>query len=202
MFYSTDKPDHGLPHDPFKAIVSPRPIGWISTLNADGSANLAPYSFFNGINDAPPMVMFAAQAKKFGYDTPKDSARNAREQGQFTVNIVGNDLSAQMNVSTEHFDYGIDEFEKAGLTKGTGRTVHCPYVVQAPAALECKTHQVIDLPGGKYEMVLGIVTGVHIRDDMLREGRYDVTLAGHMARLGYRDYAQITDVFELARPDD
>ncbi len=202
MFYNTETPDHGLPHDPFKAIVSPRPIGWISTLNKDGSANLAPYSFFNGINDAPPMVMFASQTKKFGYETPKDSARNAHDQGEFTVNIVGQSLSAQMNISTEHFDYGVDEFEKAGLTKGAGQTVACPYVVEAPAALECKTHQVIDLPGGKYEVVLGTVTGVHIRDDMLSNGRYDVTLARHIARLGYRDYAEISEVFELSRPDD
>ena len=202
MFYNTKDNGHGLPHDPFKAIVSPRPIGWISTLNDDGGANLAPYSFFNGINDSPPMVMFASQTRKFGFDTPKDSARNAQTQGEFTVNVVGHDLKAQMNVSTQHFDYGVDEFEKAGLTKGAGQTVKCPFVIEAPAALECKTYKVIDLPGGKYEMVLGTVTGVHIRDDMLRDGRYDVTLARHVARLGYRDYSQVDEIFELARPDD
>ncbi len=202
MFYTTDKNDHGLPHNPFKAIVSPRPIAWVSTLNADGSANLAPYSFFNGINDSPPMVMFASGTNKFGFDTAKDSARNAREQGEFTVNIVGHTLKAEMNISTEHFDYGVDEFEKAGLTKGEGKTVKCPYVTQAPAALECKTYQVVDLPGGNYELILGEVTGVHIMDEMLRDGRYDVTLARHVARLGYRDYAQIDEVFELTRPDD
>jgi len=177
MFYTTDKNDHGLPHDPFKAIVSPRPIAWVSTLNADGSANLAPYSFFNGINDSPPMVMFASQTRKFGFDTVK----------------------AEMNISTEHFDYGVDEFEKAGLTKGAGQTVDCPFVKEAPAALECKTYQVVDLPGGNYELILGEVTGVHIMEEMLRDGRYDLTLARHVARLGYRDYAQIDEVFELNR---
>ncbi len=202
MFYDTDNNNHGLPYNPFKAIVSPRPIGWISTLNDDGSANLAPYSFFNGINDSPPMVMFASQTKKHGYDTLKDSSRNAREQGEFTVNIVGHELKAQMNVSTEHFDYGVDEFEKAGLTKSPGKTVKCPYVAEAPAALECKTFQIVDLPGGKYEVVLGTVSGVHIRDDMLRDGRYDVTLARHVARLGYKDYTQVDDIFELARPGE
>jgi len=202
MFYSTRENDHGLPHNPFKAIVSPRPIAWVSTLNADGSANLAPYSFFNGVNDSPPMVMFASQTKKHGFETAKDSARNAAEQGEFTVNIVGHTLKAEMNISTEHFDYGVDEFEKAGLTKRAGETVKCPYVGEAPAALECKTYKVVDLPGGNYEMIIGEVTGVHIRDEMLRDGRYDVTLARHVARLGYRDYAQIDDIFELARPDD
>lgn len=202
MFYTTAKNDHGLPHNPFKAIVSPRPIAWVSTLNTDGSANLAPYSFFNGINDSPPMVMFASQSRKFGYDTAKDSARNAREQGEFTVNIVGHTLTGQMNISTEHFDYGVDEFEKAGLTKAPGRSVKCPYVAESPAALECKTYKIVDLPGGAYELIIGEVTGVHIDDAMIRDGRYDVTQARHIARLGYRDYAQIDDVFELSRPDD
>ena len=202
MFYTTEKNDHGLPHDPFKAIVSPRPIAWVSTLNDDGSANLAPYSFFNGVNDSPPMVMFASQTRKFGFETAKDSARNAREQGEFTVNIVGHTLKAEMNISTEHFDYGIDEFEKAGLTKVEGKSVKCPYVGEAPAALECKTFQVVDLPGGKYELIIGVVSGVHIQDQMLNEGRYDLTRARHVARLGYRDYAQIDALFELNRPDD
>ncbi len=202
MFYTTDNNSHGLAHDPFKAIVSPRPIAWISTLNEDGSANLAPYSFFNGVNDSPPMVMFASQTQKHGFNTVKDSARNARAQGEFTVNIVGHTLKREMNISTEHFDYGVDEFDKAGLTKMPGQSVACPYVGEAPAALECRTYQVVDLPNGKYELIIGEVTGVHIKDEMLRNGRYDVTLAKHIARLGYRDYAQINEVFELNRPDD
>lgn len=202
MFYTTGENDHGLPHDPLKAIISPRPIAWISTLNSDGSANLAPYSFFNGINDSPPMVAFSAQSKKFGFDEPKDTLLNAREQGEFTINIVSNELKDAMNVSTTHFAAGVDEFEKAGLKKAPGKTVACPFVAETPAALECKTWQITELPGGAYVLVIGEVTGVHINDAMIKDGRYDVTRAKHLARLGYRDYALVEDVFELSRPDD
>lgn len=200
MFYTTDSNAHGLPHNPFKAIVSPRPIGWISTLNADGSANLAPYSFFNAINDAPPMVLFSAGFTKIGLDEPKDSFTNAKNNGEFTVNIVGEAQTDAMNTSSAHYPAGTDEFEKARLAKGEGRTVSCPFVLEAPAALECKLWKIVELPGGKNTLVIGEVTGIHINDAMLNEGRYDVARARHLSRLGYRDYATITDPFELKRP--
>ena len=202
MFYRTELNDHGLPHDPFKAIVSPRPIAWVSTLNPDGSANLAPYSFFNAFNDTPPMVAFSAGSKKIGLDETKDSLVNARQQGEFTINIVSDALAQQMNISTNHFPRGVDEFEKSGLSKSAGETVKCPFVSNAPAALECKLWKILDLPGGNYHMVIGEVTGIHIRQDLIKEGRYDTAGAQHLARLGYRDYARVDSLFELTRPDD
>lgn len=147
------------------------------------------------------MVIFSAGVQKVGIDETKDSLRNAREQGEFTANIVSETMADPMNISTTHFAAGVDEFEKAGLTKSPGRTVACPFLAEAPASLECKVWKILELPGNAYHLVIGTVTGVHINDAMIRNGRYDVTQARHLARLGYRDYTAVREVFELQRPD-
>lgn len=202
MFYRPGTDDHGLPHNPFKAIVTPRPIAWVSTLDAQGRANLAPYSFFNAFSDVPPMVAFGSGAAKMGVEEGKDSLANVRATGEFVINLVSYELRDAMNVSSAHYPAGIDEFDRAKLEKASCETVAAPRVAAAPAAFECKLWKILDLPGGRNHMVIGEVTGVYIDDAMIRDGRYDVTLAKPMSRLGYRDYAVVEEVFELMRPDD
>lgn len=201
MFYRSED-GHGLPHNPFKAIISPRPIAWISTIDAAGTANLAPYSFFNGISDAPMQVMFASTGTKPDQDGTKDTVANIRETGEFCVNVVSDALTGAMNVSTAGFDKDVDEFQKAGLTAAHCNTIGCPRVLEAPASLECRMDQIITLKGQSNFMVIGEVTGVHLRDDCVVDGIFDVTTYQPLARLGYRDYAKVSEVFSLARPDD
>jgi flavin reductase (DIM6/NTAB) family NADH-FMN oxidoreductase RutF len=191
MFYSPEN-RQGLKHNPFKAIVAPRPIGWISTRGRLGD-NLAPYSFFNAISDTPMQVMFAG-----GH---KDSIRNVQSTGVFAVNLVSHDLLAQMNASSAALPLGVDEFAVAGVQKAECETIACPRVAQAPASLECRALQVLDLKGGDL-MVIGEVTGIHINPQFLQNGRFDTAAAQLTARLGYRDYAVIERTFELARPQD
>ncbi|MTI42232.1 flavin reductase (DIM6/NTAB) family NADH-FMN oxidoreductase RutF [Roseibium hamelinense] len=198
MYYETDKNDHGLPFNPFKAIVSPRPIGWISTLSKDGIANLAPYSFFNAVGDTPPMVMFSST----GY---KDSVANIDETGEFVCNMAGWDLKDQMNTSSASVPRDTSEFELAGLTMAPGRLVKAPRVAHALTALECKhlnTVRMTSLEGEETEsyVVFGQVVAVHIDDNIVSNGRVDVTKIKPLARLGYKDYAVIESVFEMGRP--
>ena len=202
MFYRPGTRDHGLPHNPFKAIVAPRPIGWISSLDRDGTANLAPYSFFNAFADDPPVVAYGTSGPKIGSDERKDSIANIEATGEFVVNIVSAKLTDAMNVTSQHFPAGTDEFEKAGLQKAPCETVSAPRVAAAPAALECRLFKIIDLPGGVSRMVIGEVTGIHFDDAVIRDGRFDVTAFQTVARLGYRDYAKVEHVFEIGRPDD
>jgi flavin reductase (DIM6/NTAB) family NADH-FMN oxidoreductase RutF len=201
MFYRPED-GHGLPHNPFNALITPRPIGWISTRSADGVANLAPYSFFNGVAYEPPQVMFATTGAKPDQKDTKDSLANIRETGVFCVNIVEYSARDVMNASSEGLDKDIDEFAHAGATALECDTINCPRVEGVPAALECKLTQIVDLPGAFNRIVLGEVTGIHIRDNCLRDGRFDVTTFQPLARLGYRDYSRVAEVFELARPDD
>ena len=181
---------HGLPHSPFSAIVSPRPIGWISTRSAMGD-NLAPYSFFNAVAYQPPQVMFAGDIR--------DSITNAEAAGVFAVNVVEEAALLAMNETSARFPHGMDEFEKAGVAKAECETIDCPRVATAPATLECRVLQVITLQGGD-KMVIGEVTGVHIREDCLVNGRFDPTRFHPAARLGYHDYTFVRDVTELKRP--
>ncbi len=203
MFYIPD-PDHGgghgLPHNPFSAIVSPRPIGWIATRGADGSDNLAPYSFFNAVAYAPPQVMFATTSAKPDRGDTKDSLGNIRETGVFCVNIVEHAARDVMNASAAAHPREVDEFAAAGIAKAACETIDCPRVAGAPAALECRLTQVLTLPGAANFAVFGAVTGIHLRDDCLRDGRFDVTTYQPLARLGYMDYATITQVFSMPRP--
>ena len=196
MFYNPNDGDGprngGLPFNPFKAIVAPRPIGWISTRGALGD-NLAPYSFFNAVNDAPMQVMFAGGLK--------DSIRNLRDTGVFAVNVVAEAMIDAMNASSETVARGVDEFALAGVEKAECAQIDCPRVALAPATLECRVAHVLELTGENW-MVVGDVVGVHIRDAYLRDGRFDLALVRPVARLGYKDYAVITAPFELARPDE
>lgn len=201
MFY---EPKNGfdLPHNPFNAIVTPRPIGWISTRDGDGIDNLAPYSFFNAIAYFPPQVMFSSTGTKADRDNTKDSVANIRATGEFCVNIVQYDMRDAMNASSQTLPAGQSEFDHAGLTRVDCQTINCARVAGVPAALECKMTQIITLAGESNTMIIGEVTGVYMRDDCIIDGVFDVTRYKPLTRLGYRDYAVINDVFALQRPDD
>ena len=201
MFYRPED-GHGLPHNPFNAIVTPRPIGWISTRDSDGRDNLAPYSFFNAVAYVPPQVMFASTSAKPDRDGTKDSVAQARESGVFCVNVVEYAMRDAMNASSAALAAGEDEFAVAAVEKLQCETIDCPRVGGVPAALECRVTQIVTLPGATNIVVFGEVTGVHIRDDALRDGIFDVTTFEPLARLGYKDYTRVETTFPLARPDE
>ncbi|HYT06300.1 MAG TPA: flavin reductase family protein [Rugosimonospora sp.] len=138
MFYATDVNDHGLPHDPFKAIVAPRPIGWISSISADGDVNLAPYSYFNGVSSRPPVVCFSSEGRK-------DSVTFIEETGEFVCNLATWDLRLAMNLTSAPFLRGVDELRAAGLTPAPCRLVRPPRVAEAPCAMECRVLQTVSL---------------------------------------------------------
>ena len=201
MFYRP-KDGHGLPHNPFNALITPRPIGWISSRAADGNNNLAPYSFFNGVAYTPPQVMFASTGTKDDQPGTKDSLANIEETGVFCVNIVAFEMRDAMNASSEMLPKEVDEFSHAGLTPVECDTINCARIEGAPAALECKLTQIVTLPGAANRVAFGEVTGIHLRDDCLRDGLFDVTRFQPLARMGYRDYTVVRETFSLARPDD
>ncbi len=201
MFYEPATRDKArLPHDPFKAIVAPRPIGWISTRARDGRVNLAPYSFFNAFASRPPIVGFSSDG---GY---KDSASFARESGEFVANLATYALRAPMNATSAPLPRGENEFVHAGLTMAECRLVAAPRVAESPAALECKVVEVVELRTRQGEwsgnvLILGEVVGVHIDDGYIRDGRFDTVRARTLARCGYQDYAAVGELFALARPE-
>ncbi|PKQ13779.1 MAG: flavin reductase [Alphaproteobacteria bacterium HGW-Alphaproteobacteria-1] len=201
MFYRPED-GHGLPHNPFNAVVTPRPIGWISSRGADGRDNLAPYSFFNAVAYVPPQVMFASTSAKADRGDTKDSVANIRETGVFCVNIVSEALTDAMNRTSGAWDREVDEFVDAGLEKAGCETIACARVAAAPAALECRLTQIVHLPGAANFVVFGEVTGVHLRDDCLVDGMFDVTRFNPLTRLGYQDYAVIREKFSLRRPGE
>jgi flavin reductase (DIM6/NTAB) family NADH-FMN oxidoreductase RutF len=201
MFYRPED-GHGLPHNPFNAIVTPRPIGWIATRAADGSENLAPYSFFNAVAYAPPQVMFASTSAKPDREGTKDSVGNVRETGVFCVNIVEYAMKDAMNLTSGPWPREVDEFAKAGIPREECRTIGCSRVANAPASLECKVVQIVQLPGEANFVVFGEVTGVHLRDDCLRDGVFDVLAFNPLTRMGYRDYSVIREKFSLKRPGE
>jgi flavin reductase (DIM6/NTAB) family NADH-FMN oxidoreductase RutF len=199
MFYETGERDKQLlPRDPFKAIVAPRPIGWISTRARDGRINLAPYSFFNGFNSNPPIVGFSSE----GY---KDSADFARDSGEFVANLVSFDLMEKMNLTSVPLPRGTSEFEHAGLTMAACRLVKAPRVAEAHAALECKVVDHVPLKNRLGEAIdsyltLGEVVAFHLDDSLIREGRFDTVAAQPVARCGYFDYAVIDKLVAMTRP--
>lgn len=199
MFY-VPKDGHGLPHNPFSAIITPRPIGWISTRGNDGLDNLAPYSFFSAAAYTPPQVMFSSTATKPDRGDTKDSVGNIRDTGIFCVNIVEYAMKDAMNLTSGSLPRDEDEFTHAGIEREECRVIDCPRVKGAPAALECRLTQVVTLPGVSNFVVLGEVVGVHLRDDCLVDGTFDVTRFNPLARLGYRDYTVVRDLFSLTRP--
>ena len=194
MFYDPRTGNHGLPLDPFKAIVAPRPIGWISTLDAQGRVNLAPYSFFNAVAEHPPYVVFGSG----GY---KDSQRNAEETGEFVCSLATWDLREAMNATSASVPHGTDEMQLAGLEAAPSRLVKPPRVAASPVALECRHFQTVKLPGeGGYSVVIGEVIGVYIDDRYIKDGRVDTAAMKPIARLGYSEYAVVESVFRMRRP--
>lgn len=198
MHYGSDRPDQ-LTYDPFKAIVSPRPIGWIGTLNADGVANLGPYSFFAAISSRPNMVIFSSDGKKHSYV-------NAKARGSFTFSLATEALTQAMNISAASLPDGQSEFDAAGLTARPGIEVDAPFVGESPAALECVTvsaHEIMDRHGRPTDRfaVIGEVVRTHIHDDYITaDGRFDAARARPISRLGYKDYATVERLWELDRP--
>lgn len=202
MFYETATKAHGLRYDPFKACVAPRPIGWLTTLSRDGVVNLAPYSFFNAVGEDPPMVMFATT----GHDPhgPKDTLRNIEATGEFVFNLATYDLREQMNRTSAPVPPEVDELALAGLTPVPSRLVKPPRVAESPIHLECVYHQTVELPtnepGGRTAIGIGRVVGVHIADNVIRNGRVDLSLIKPIARLGYHDFTVVETIFEMRRP--
>lgn len=199
-YHSYDPADgHGLPHDPIKAIIAPRPIGWVSSLDEDGVANLAPYSFFNIFCSAPPILIFGSEGRK-------DSVSNIEATGEFVYNLATRRQAQAMNISSGAFAPNIDEFEEAGLEKLSSDIVAVPRVGGAPANFECKLLEIkplVDIEGNRLarELVIGQVVRVHIDTEYLVDGLFDIGKAGTIARCGYRgDYAEVSSIFEMLRP--
>jgi len=202
MFYRPED-GHGLPHNPFNAIITPRPIGWISSVDSQGRVNLAPYSFFNGVAYSPPQIMYASTGTHMegGF---KDSVKNIQETGEFVVNIVTADLIEQMNMSCVTAPREVDEFDLAGLTKVASKIVKPPRVGESPLQLECKLTQVVNLktddPDKPNTVIFGEVVGIHIDDAVLTDGLVDITKVRPLSRLGYMDYTIVEDSFSVKRP--
>jgi flavin reductase (DIM6/NTAB) family NADH-FMN oxidoreductase RutF len=198
LFYDTVRYDHGLPHDPMKAIVAPRPVGWISSLDSQGRVNLAPYSFFNAFSSRPPIVGFSSE----GY---KDSVAFIEETREFVCNLATWDFRDAMNASSAPLPRGVSEFAHAGLEQEPSRLVKPPRIKGVAAALECRLVEVVRLKTSDGELlqahlVLGHVVGVYIDDRFIKDGRFDTAGAKPIARCGYHDYAVVTELFSLVRP--
>lgn len=202
MFYRPAENDHGLPHDPFKALIVPRPIGWISSKSLEGHVNLAPYSFFNAVAGEPPVVMYSSNGTQ--PHGPKDTITNIEQTGEFVVHVATWDLRDQMNISCVSALPDVNEMELAGLTPVPCEIVDVPRIKEAPVAMECRYLQTVELPcnnpKSRNAMVLGEVVGVHIDPVILTNGRVDLAKLRPIARLGYMDYAVISETFEMLRP--
>ena len=198
MFYDPRTEDHGLPHNPWLALIVPRPIGWISTVSADGTPNLAPYSCFNAIAGNPPHVMFSS-------DSVKDSIANAEATGYFCCNLATYDLREQMNQSSAAYPPETDEFAASGLTATPCRNLPVPRVAESPVAIECKLAQVITLTPSSglpcaNRIAIGEVVGIHIDERVLKDGMVDVETLKPLGRMGYREYTVPPRSFEMLRP--
>jgi len=201
MHYDARTRDHGLRHDPFKALVAPRPIGWIGSVDAQGRANLAPYSFFNAVSDRPPMVMFSSGGHK-------DSLRNIEATGEFTCSLATWALRDAMNLSSAAVAPQVDEFDLAQLEGAPSRWVKPPRVAASPAALECRLWKTQPLPAplgqpeSAYTVVFGEVVGIYIDDAFIRDGMVQTGAMQPIARMGYMEYSTVSpdSVFRMNRP--
>ena len=199
LFFDPDQRDRTLlPHDPFKAMVIPRPVGWISTMSRSGALNLAPYSYFNGFSSHPRIVGFSSEGDK-------DSSAFAEETGEFVWSMATWELREQMNATAASLPRGQSEFEHARLATAPSRLVKPPRVARSPAAMECRVTQVLrlkDLSGATLArvVVLGQVVGMHIDERFIREGRLDAAAMQPIARCGYDEYALVDKVFSMERP--
>ncbi|HET9704878.1 MAG TPA: flavin reductase family protein [Vicinamibacterales bacterium] len=208
MYYETDKNDHGLRYNPLKACVVPRPIGWISTLDAAGKVNVAPFSFFNLLSYDPPFVMFSAGTHE-GDGGTKDTVANIQATGEFVYNMATWAQKDQMNSTAMIIDRVVDELAASGLEPEPSRLVRPPRIKGSPVQFECRLHQVVNLPGRKptsqHHVVIGHVVAVHIDDRALTpDGRVDVLTMRPIARLGYKDYVVVNDTFQMEKrtPED
>jgi len=199
MFYEPDKRDKSiLPHDPFKAIVAPRPIGWITSISVKGEVNLAPYSYFNGVNSRANVVMFASEGRK-------DSLNNIAETREFVCSLATWDLRDAMNATAAPLPHGVNEMQHAGLESAPSRLVKPPRVAASPCALECKLVKIVamETADGKpvdSHVVFGQVVGVHIDDRFIVDGMLDTAAMKPIARCGYDQYAVVEAVFSMTRP--
>lgn len=202
MFYETAKNNHGLPRNPFKSCVVPRPIGWITSVDLEGNVNLAPYSYFNAVSDIPPMVMFATGNKLEGRE--KDTLNNVEATKEFVVNVATWELREQMNLTSGEYPHEVNEVELVGLETVPSTLVKPPRVKHSPIHLECKYFQSIQLPviqpGFSNRIIIGHVIGVHIDDGIITDGKVDITKLKPVARLGYMDFAVVLESFEMLRP--
>lgn len=203
MYYEPGQTPHGLPHDPFKSCVIPRPIGWISTVDAQGNDNLAPYSQFQNVTFDPPIVMFSANQNTQGMR--KDSVNNAEQTGQFVWNMATYDLREAVNQSAQELPHGVDEFEIAGLEKLPSRLVKPKRVKGSPVQFECIYLNTVRFPGkppmGTVDVVFGRVVAVHIDDNVITpDGLVDVLKIKPLARMGYYDYTYVDNMFQMVIP--
>ena len=198
MHYDAIDNAHGLPNDPFKAIVAPRPIGWISSMARSGVPNLAPYSFFNAIAEKPHYIVIGSSGMK-------DSLANIEATAEFVINIATYDLREQMNVSSARVAPDVDEFKLSGLTPAPSRFVKAPRVKESPAALECRLFQIVPLPDDHGDAenwaIIGRVIGIYIDDRFVEEGRVNTAAMKPIARLGYSEYATVETAWRMRRPD-
>lgn len=201
MYYETAQNNHGLPRDPFKALIAPRPIGWITSLSADGICNIAPYSFFNAISEKPHYVVIGSAGRK-------DSLRNIEETGEFTCSLATYELRDEMNVTSAPFPFGVDEYPLANLTATASKLVKPPRVKESPVAFECRHWRTIDLPAAEpggdpgSAAIIGLVVGVYIDDSVIKNGFVDTAGMRPIARMGYMDYSVVTPdtMFTINRP--
>ena len=204
MYYETDKNDHGLRHNPLKACVVPRPIGWISTLSVTGVVNLAPFSFFNVLCYDPPFVLFSAGAHERD-GGKKDTVVNIEATREFVYNMATWAQRDAMNRTSLIVEHGVDELRAAGLEAVPSRLVRAPRVQGSPVHFECRLHEIVKLPGrtpgSDHHVVIGRVVAVHIDDAALApDGRVDVLKIRPIARLGYKDYTSVESKFEMEKP--
>jgi len=206
MFYDprTAPRPEPLRHNPLNALIGPRPIGWIATIDAHGTPNLAPFSYFNAFSADPPIVGFAPNARD-PRGSPKDTLANLRQIPEFTASVVSMELAAAMNLTSAELPYGVSEFEHAGLHPQPSVSVRPPRVREARAALECEVFDIIALPAASGQrvshLVLATVIGIHIDDTLIRDGRIDALALAQVGRLGYFDYVAVRDIFAMPRPD-
>ncbi|AWB48761.1 flavin reductase [Gemmobacter aquarius] len=203
MHYSPGQEPCPLPFSPFKSCTVPRPIGWLSTISKDGKPNLAPYSQWQNLSFDPPMVMFAANPYSDG--RRKHTVINAEETGWFVWNMATYDLREAVNISSMEWPEGVDEFEKAGVTKAPCLDAPGPRVAESPAHFECRYLTTHRLKGnsnhGWVDVVYGEVTRIHVKDEVIKpDGKIDIPLIRPLARLGYYDYTSITETFEMRIP--
>lgn len=192
-----------LTHNPFNALVGPRPIAWVSTVTADGVPNLAPFSYFNAVSADPPFVMFAPNAK--GPGAAKDSYANLVAVPEFVVSLVSRAQAEQMNATSKAYAHGVDEFERCGIAAAPCHTVRPPRVAGSLAALECRVYELVTLPVGSDQrashVVIGEVTGIHIDDSVIEHGQVSERRLDPLARLGAFNYGTLGEIFAIARPE-